>query len=384
MRRRWHACDMWAVLGLLGALVVATGAVPLSTAHDVALTRGGPLVGFLAALTVVAELSDRAEVFDKAAELCARAARGSASMLFVLIAVLGTLTTIGMGLDTTAVLLTPVVLALSTRLNVSPVPFALLAVWIANTASLLLPVSNLTNLLAAQRLALSTPTFAARMALLEVAAVTITVAYLYVLHRRDLAPSYELPAYRAPTDQAIPTTHALSTLRQGLISRLNERMRGARASGPSRRATVGGGSGVCDPLHRCVRMAAPRRASMVARPMAPRGPHRGPLTPCHRREPARGHPRARPCRRPLNPGRHRRRRDHEQPRQQPSGVPGGRTDRSTRTQHDVARCAARDERRALGSAVGIVGHLIVARPLPGAGCPDLRDAVRTRRAGQRG
>lgn len=91
-----------------------------------------------------------------------RASRPGVGFLpFVLIAVLGTLTTIGMGLDTTAVLLTPVVLALSTRLNVSPVPFALLAVWIATTASLLLPVSNLTNLLAAQRLALSTPTFAA-------------------------------------------------------------------------------------------------------------------------------------------------------------------------------------------------------------------------------
>jgi Na+/H+ antiporter NhaD/arsenite permease-like protein len=37
------------------------------------------------------------------------------------------------------------------------------AVWLANTASLLLPVSNLTNLLAADRVALAPAAFAARM-----------------------------------------------------------------------------------------------------------------------------------------------------------------------------------------------------------------------------
>jgi len=97
--------------------------------------------------------------------MAARAAGGSTSRLFGLIAVLGTVTTIGMSLDTTAVLLTPVVLALTARLRLAPLPFALLAVWLANTASLLLPMSNLTNLLASQRLGLSTLGFAARMAL---------------------------------------------------------------------------------------------------------------------------------------------------------------------------------------------------------------------------
>jgi len=134
---------MWAVLGVAGVLVVATGWLPASTAREVALTRGGPVLGFLVAITVLAELADRAGVFDAAAGACARAARGSTLRLFVLIAALGTLTTIGMSLDTTAVLLTPVVLTATTRLGLAPLPFALLAVWLANTASLLLPVSNL-------------------------------------------------------------------------------------------------------------------------------------------------------------------------------------------------------------------------------------------------
>jgi hypothetical protein len=142
---------MWAVAGVAGVLVVAMGWLPGPAARDIALTRGGPVLGFLAAITVLAELADRAGVFDAAAVWCARAAGGSTVRLFLLIAALGTTTTIAMSLDTTAVLLTPVMLTLTTRLGLRSLPFALLAVWLANTASLLLPVSNLTNLLALQR-----------------------------------------------------------------------------------------------------------------------------------------------------------------------------------------------------------------------------------------
>jgi arsenical pump membrane protein len=194
---------MWAVLGLVGVLTVLTGALPAADARQVALTRGGPIMGFLVAITVLAELADRAGVFDAAAGVCARAGRGSTPRLFLLIAALGTLTTIGMSLDTTAVLLTPVVLALTARLGLAPLPFALLAVWLANTASLLLPVSNLTNLLAVQRLDLSTVAFAARMGLPELVAVVITVGYLGLLYRRELAGRYEPPTAQPPADRLL-------------------------------------------------------------------------------------------------------------------------------------------------------------------------------------
>lgn len=188
-----HAGRVWVVLGVMGVLAVLSGALSASDARDVALTRGAPIMVFLVAITVLAELADKAGVFDAAAGVCARAARGSTPRLFLLIAALGTLTTIGMSLDTTAVLLTPVVLALAARLGLSPMPFALLAVWLANTASLLLPVSNLTNLLAVQQLNLSTLTFAARMALPELVAVVLSVVYLGLIYRRDLTGRYDPP-----------------------------------------------------------------------------------------------------------------------------------------------------------------------------------------------
>ncbi len=191
---------MWLVLAIGGAVVVLTGWLPGDTAQDVAIDRALPVLAFLVAITVLADLSERAGVFDAAARICARLARGSTLRLFLLIAVLGTLTTIGMSLDTTAVLLTPVVLAITDKLGLRPLPFALLVVWLANTGSLLLPVSNLTNLLAIGKLGIHPTEFLARMALPELACVLVTVAYLGLIHHRDLRGGFDPPEHVAPDD----------------------------------------------------------------------------------------------------------------------------------------------------------------------------------------
>ena len=165
-----------------------------------AVERALPVLTFLVAITVLADLSEKAGVFDAAARVCARLARGSTVRLFLLVAGLGTLTTIGMSLDTTAVLLTPVVLTVTDKLGLRSMPFALLVVWLANTASLLLPVSNLTNLLALGRLGLHPAEFLTRMALPELACVLVTVAYIGLIHHRDLRGGFEPPESVPPPD----------------------------------------------------------------------------------------------------------------------------------------------------------------------------------------
>ncbi|MET9492755.1 SLC13 family permease [Nocardia sp. NPDC006630] len=192
---------MWVILAGLGALAVVTGWLPSEVAYDIGVTRAAPILGFLVAVTVLAELADIAGVFDIAAVWCARLARGSTLLLFGLTAVLATVTTICMSLDTTAVLLTPVVLALTRRLGLAPLPFAFLVVWLANTASLLLPVSNLTNLLALQHANTSTRAFAAHMVIPQLVAVTLTVVYLGIVFRRHLTGSYAAPEPVAPADR---------------------------------------------------------------------------------------------------------------------------------------------------------------------------------------
>jgi arsenical pump membrane protein len=74
-------------------------------------------------------------------------------------------TTAVLSLDATVLLLTPVVLATASRLRTNARPHVYACAHLANSASLLLPVSNLTNLLAFDATGLSFARFAAMMAL---------------------------------------------------------------------------------------------------------------------------------------------------------------------------------------------------------------------------
>jgi arsenical pump membrane protein len=193
---------VWLAAAVLGALTVATGLLSPGAALDV-LDRTGPVLVFLVAITVLAELSDAAGVFDVTARGAARLARGRTLVLFGLVVLLTSTTTILLSLDTTAVLVTPVVLALAQQLRLEPLPFAIAAVWLANTASLLLPVSNLTNLLALGRLHLGTTDYVRHLAVPAVVAIAVTVAVLLVWQRRALTGRYVEPAAAPPEDRVL-------------------------------------------------------------------------------------------------------------------------------------------------------------------------------------
>ncbi|HUW77588.1 MAG TPA: SLC13 family permease [Candidatus Nanopelagicaceae bacterium] len=167
------------------------------------LVRVAPILGFLLTITVVAELADAAGVFEAASVLGARGARGSVRRLWFLVLVLASVTTMLLSLDTTAVLLTPVVLVLSRRLGIAPWPFALATVWLANTASLLLPVSNLTNLLLINRLHWSVSHYTTRMWIPALVAVAISVVILALLMRGSLGDRYEVPLRPTPDDRLL-------------------------------------------------------------------------------------------------------------------------------------------------------------------------------------
>src|SRR5690606_36878370 len=124
-----------------GLVFVATGLIPAGTARA-SIGRIAPLLLFLFSVIVLAELTKEAGVFDAIAQRMARAGRGSYAALFLLCVAFASLTTVFLNLDTTAVLLTPVMLALAARAGIATLPLAMTTVWLVNTASLLLPVSN--------------------------------------------------------------------------------------------------------------------------------------------------------------------------------------------------------------------------------------------------
>lgn len=183
---------MWKWLTAAAVFVVATGLLPADQAQDV-VRRIAPVLVFLAAITVVAELADAAGVFSAAADRAARLAHGSVPGLFLLIAALGTVTTVVLSLDTTAVLITPIVITLAARLGLPPAPFAVLTLYLANTASLLLPVSNLTNLLAADRLARLDVPFTPLMAAPAAAVLAVTLLVVGGRYRQQLTGRYATP-----------------------------------------------------------------------------------------------------------------------------------------------------------------------------------------------
>jgi arsenical pump membrane protein len=124
-----------------------------------------PVVLFLAAILVVGDLCEAAGVFRWAGDLIGRGSGGSGKRLLLLVFVAASIVTAVLSLDATVVLLTPVVLATARTLRVPAKPHMYASAHLANSASLLLPVSNLTNLLALRASGVSFVRFALLMLL---------------------------------------------------------------------------------------------------------------------------------------------------------------------------------------------------------------------------
>jgi arsenical pump membrane protein len=137
-----------AVAATVGAVVlVIVGALGASRAGD-ALRELAPTVGFLAALLLIADGCRREGLFAAMGAIMARGSRGSPQRLLAFVFAIAAGITAVLSLDATVVLLTPVVFATAARMRTSPKPHVYACSHLANSASLLLPMSNLTNLLA--------------------------------------------------------------------------------------------------------------------------------------------------------------------------------------------------------------------------------------------
>ena len=102
----------------------------------------------LAALLVLGDGCERAGLFDALAARMAAGAGGSATKLLALVFAAAAAVTAVLGLDATVVLLTPAAFAAAAKARLPSRPHVYACTHLANSASLLLPVSNLTNLLA--------------------------------------------------------------------------------------------------------------------------------------------------------------------------------------------------------------------------------------------
>jgi arsenical pump membrane protein len=138
--------------------------------------------------------------FEWASIHAARAAQGNGKTLFRNVFLLGAVVTALLSLDTTAVMLTPVVMAFVTRLKLEAKPFLFACAFVANTGSLLLQVSNLTNLLFAGAFHWSFFAFTLRMALPQILVLALNLFLFRWLFRSSLPDSFQAEELPKPGD----------------------------------------------------------------------------------------------------------------------------------------------------------------------------------------
>ena len=135
---------IWAVVG--AALLVILGLIGPDVAWS-GILKGTDVYLFLGGMMLLSETARREGLFDWLAALATRLAAGSPQRLFLLVYLVGTVVTIFMSNDATAVVLTPAVaVAVKTARVKDPFPYLVICAFIANAASFVLPISNPANL----------------------------------------------------------------------------------------------------------------------------------------------------------------------------------------------------------------------------------------------
>jgi arsenical pump membrane protein len=178
--------ESWATM-IGAALMLLTGQETFQQAILISAGGMGVLV-FLFALMVLSNLLDRSGFFEWSAIWAARWAKGNDKSLYRNVFILGAVRTALLSLDTTAIILTPIVLSFVRRLKLPSLPFLIACAFIANTGSLLLPVSNLTNFLFQGALHFSFAAFALRMIIPQLVVVILNYL-LFKYHFNKVLPA---------------------------------------------------------------------------------------------------------------------------------------------------------------------------------------------------
>jgi arsenical pump membrane protein len=159
-----------------------------------------PILIFLAAVLVLGACCASEGLFTALGDWLAGGPRSPRMLLLLVFGVAAGVTCV-LSLDATVVLLTPVVLAAGSRLELSPSPYVYATGHVANSGSLLLPTGNLTNLLALSAAGLTWLHFAALMALPWLCVLIVEYAVLRTYFRSDLTAT---PRTRTDGDAATP------------------------------------------------------------------------------------------------------------------------------------------------------------------------------------
>lgn len=188
------ASAIGAALMLIGRFVIPGEAIQLIKAE-------WNIYGFFLGLMTISAIAERAGIFEVLANQTGRLANGSARRLFLGVFLVGALLTAFLSNDATALILTPAVYALITRLRLPVLPYMFACTFIADTASFLLPVSNPINILILDSFGGGLGVFLRYLFLPALFCIVLNIALFLFLFRTDLRRKYkmsDLPTTQPP------------------------------------------------------------------------------------------------------------------------------------------------------------------------------------------
>jgi arsenical pump membrane protein len=171
-------------------LLVVLRLVPLRFAGT-AVAEGSDVYLFLIGMMLLSELAREHGVFDWLSSVAVHSADGSTKRLFALVYGIGTLVTIFMSNDATAVVLTPAILTVVRKAKVQPLPYLFACAFIANAASFVLPISNPANLVVFHQGMPPLGRWLLSFGVPSLLSIASTYAVMRLVFRKDLSATIE-------------------------------------------------------------------------------------------------------------------------------------------------------------------------------------------------
>lgn len=198
-----------ALLG--GGAMMLTGLVSPSAAFHAEWSEWNVFLFFLG-MMAIAGLADQSGVLDLTTYAVARLAHHRVVVLYLAVFALGIGITVAFANDTAALVLTPIVYALVVRLRLDPLPFVFATTFIADTASMALPVSNPLNVIVADSFGLGLGAYVGRLWLPTVVVIAVNVIVFLLLYRRGLQGRFAGEATPARRSGEVSTGAMLGAL----------------------------------------------------------------------------------------------------------------------------------------------------------------------------
>ncbi len=204
MLRPWKLNE--ALFALVGAaLLLVLGLITPGSAITTLSSQWNTFFFFLGMMSISA-LAEGAGLFDWLALQAAKWSGKSVRRLFLNTFLLGSLISMLLSNDATALILTPIVYSLVTRLRLPVLPFLFACTFIADTASFLLPVSNPINIIVTSQFPLPLSSFLRLLTIPCLVVIGVNIGVFFLLYHRFLRGTFDLKRLPAQ-EEAIKNSH---------------------------------------------------------------------------------------------------------------------------------------------------------------------------------